>query len=51
MWVKRPKEHTANAADETLIDSPIDAAVWLQHFRVLNSQLLQELNVGVFTHL
>ncbi|CAN8011866.1 unnamed protein product [Ixodes pacificus] len=45
MWVKRPKEHTANATDETLIDSPIDAAVWLQHFRVLNSQLLQELNL------
>ncbi|CAN8005531.1 unnamed protein product, partial [Ixodes hexagonus] len=45
IWVKNPKEHAANTLDETLIDSPIDAAVWLQHFRVLNSQLLQELNL------
>lgn len=44
-WVKRPKDHTQNASDETLIDSPIDAAVWLQHFRVLNAKRLKELNL------
>ncbi|KAH8041079.1 hypothetical protein HPB51_013739 [Rhipicephalus microplus] len=45
-WVKRPKDHAQNANDETLIDSPIDAAVWLQQFRVLNATLLKELNLS-----
>uniref|UniRef100_A0A6M2CJL9 Small ribosomal subunit protein mS29 n=1 Tax=Rhipicephalus microplus TaxID=6941 RepID=A0A6M2CJL9_RHIMP len=44
-WVKRPKDHAQNANDETLIDSPIDAAVWLQQFRVLNATRLKELNL------
>ncbi|KAH6939069.1 hypothetical protein HPB50_015711 [Hyalomma asiaticum] len=44
-WVKRPKDHAQNASDETLIDSPIDAAVWLQQFRVLNAARLKELNL------
>lgn len=44
-WVKRPKDHVQNARDETLTDSPIDAALWLQHFRVLNATRLKELNL------
>ncbi|OQR73465.1 28S ribosomal protein S29 [Tropilaelaps mercedesae] len=44
-YVRMPKELQPNETNPLLMDSPIDAAIWLQHFRVLNLNLLSRLNL------
>ncbi|XP_064474854.1 small ribosomal subunit protein mS29-like [Ornithodoros turicata] len=44
-WVKRPKEAAPQGPDEVCWDSPVDAAVWLQHFRFLNAPVLNQLEL------
>lgn len=44
-WVKRPQEAAPQDADEQCWDSPVDAAVWLQHFRHINGALLKSLEL------
>ena len=43
--MKRPKETEFNAQDQTVLETPVEAAVWLQHFRTMNAQLLDRLQL------
>ncbi|XP_055383177.1 28S ribosomal protein S29, mitochondrial [Condylostylus longicornis] len=43
-WFKRPKE-IANSDKEGFVDLPFDAAAWLVHFKLQNTDLLNKLNL------
>ncbi|GIX92500.1 28S ribosomal protein S29, mitochondrial [Caerostris extrusa] len=45
MWTKRPKEVEPSQFKEGRIDLPVESAIWLQHFKMQNSELLQELDL------
>ncbi|KAF8794958.1 28S ribosomal protein S29 like protein [Argiope bruennichi] len=44
-WTKRPKEVIASQFEEGRIDLPVESAIWLQHFKTQNSQLMEKLNL------
>ncbi|GFT44963.1 28S ribosomal protein S29, mitochondrial, partial [Nephila pilipes] len=44
-WTKRPKEVVASQYKEGRIDLPVESAIWLQHFKLQNSKLMEELNL------
>ncbi|CAL1263260.1 unnamed protein product [Larinioides sclopetarius] len=44
-WTKRPKEVVASQFKEGRIDLPVESAIWLQHFKTQNLQLMEELNL------
>lgn len=45
MWRRSFKEVTASSTNPGCFDHPIEASVWLQHFRTQNSELLKELQL------
>ncbi|XP_035227409.1 28S ribosomal protein S29, mitochondrial-like isoform X1 [Stegodyphus dumicola] len=44
-WTKRPKEVVASQFEENRIDLPVESALWLQHFKSQNSDLMQKLDL------
>ncbi|XP_017494067.1 PREDICTED: 28S ribosomal protein S29, mitochondrial-like [Rhagoletis zephyria] len=44
-WTKFPQEYSASSENPKRIDTPLDAAVWLQHFKAQNLNLLEELKL------
>ncbi|CAG2182171.1 unnamed protein product, partial [Oppiella nova] len=44
-WLRYPEETAQSVYKSERMDTPIDAAVWLQHFRTHNNQLLDELDL------
>lgn len=46
-WIQWPEESAPSQFKEKRVDLPIDAAVWLQHFRSQNQVLLTELEVRI----
>ncbi|KAI2797757.1 28S ribosomal protein S29, mitochondrial [Blomia tropicalis] len=46
-WIKFPQEYSRNAKR---IDTPLDAAIWLQHFKAQNIDLLKDLNLSSFNN-
>ena len=47
-WTKYPQEYSVSSENAKRIDTPLDAAIWLQHFKAQNVNLLEELKVGDF---
>ncbi|KAG8189183.1 hypothetical protein JTE90_013717 [Oedothorax gibbosus] len=45
IWTKRPKEVVASQYNEQRIDLPVESAIWLQHFKQQNSELLQQIDL------
>ncbi|XP_003744610.1 28S ribosomal protein S29, mitochondrial [Galendromus occidentalis] len=44
-WLKRPKDTQPNAEDPTILETPVEGAIWLQHFRAINERLLEKLQL------
>ncbi|XP_054707754.1 28S ribosomal protein S29, mitochondrial-like [Uloborus diversus] len=44
-WTKRPKEIVNSQFKEGRIDLPVESALWLQHFKLQNSELMKELDL------
>ena len=47
-WTRYPEEIAQSQYKPERMDTPIDAAVWLQHFRAHNIHLLDELDVSIY---
>jgi len=46
-WFKDMKEVATSVLSPDCIDLPIDAGMWLKHFKSQNSQLLSQLDVRI----
>ncbi|KAH7644315.1 28s ribosomal protein s29 [Dermatophagoides farinae] len=44
-WINYPQEQTVSATNSKRIDTPLDAAIWLQSFKAQNMSLLDELKL------
>lgn len=44
-WVKRPRDIQPNAQNPKILETPVEAAVWLQQFRTINARLLEKLQL------
>lgn len=47
-WFKDTKEVATSVLSPGCMDLPIDAGLWLKHFKSQNSKLLSQLDVRVF---
>lgn len=47
-WINYPQEQAINQSNPKRIDTPLDAAVWLQTFKAQNFNLLEELKLTSF---
>jgi len=45
MWLRFPQDHAISTNNPRRVDLPLDATVWLQHFRSQNAALLEELSL------
>ncbi|KAF7492892.1 28S ribosomal protein S29 [Sarcoptes scabiei] len=44
-WIRFPQEQTMSTSNPKRIDTPLDAAIWLQYFKAQNFSLLEKLNL------